>query len=98
MGGAETHEMDIFGPHTSSPASLLRSVSPGQDINDEAKSIVSHAQGVVFVWPYCRIPRRLYCSVTESGRSDAPEMNADHELAEAQPRACFLTIVEISMA
>ena len=34
VGGAETHEMDILGPHTDSVASSLRSVSTGQDIND----------------------------------------------------------------
>ena len=36
--GAETQEMDNLGPHISSVTSPLRSVSAGQDINDEAKA------------------------------------------------------------
>ena len=39
--GAETHEMDVLGPRTSRVASSLRSVSPGQDINDKAQSVIS---------------------------------------------------------
>jgi hypothetical protein len=46
--GAE-HEMDILGPHTSIVASSLRSVSTGQDINDEAQSVVSQAEGVTSI-------------------------------------------------
>ena len=43
--GAERHEMDILGPHISSVASPLRSVSTGQDTNDGAQPIVSQAEG-----------------------------------------------------
>jgi hypothetical protein len=105
VGGAETHNMDILGPYTGHVASSLRSVSTGEDMN-EAQSQV---KGVTSIWPHCLIPRRLFCSVTGS---DAPEMNFDQSRssddigsttsdrltqAEAQTRACFLTIVEISM-
>jgi hypothetical protein len=75
--GAETHEMDMLGPHTSSVASSLRSVSTSQDINDEAQSVVSQTEGVTSIWLFCLIPRRLFCPVTGSGGSDAPEMNLD---------------------
>jgi hypothetical protein len=109
--GAETHQMDILGPHTSVVASSLRLVSTGQDINDEAQSVVSRAEGVASNWPCCRIPRRLFCSVTGSGGSDISEINIDQSRSRddvshttsdrpcqaAQTRACFLTIVEISM-
>jgi hypothetical protein len=112
--GAETHEMDIFEPHTSSVASSLRSLATGQDINDRdgAQSVVSQAEGVTSIWPWCLIPRRLFCSVTGSGGSDISEINIDQSRsrdnislitsdrltqAEAQSRACFLTIVEILM-
>ena len=47
--GAETHEMDILGPHSSSVTSSLRPVPNGQDINDEAKSVVSQAEGVTSI-------------------------------------------------
>ena len=43
--GAETHEMDILG-HTSSVESSLRSMSTGQDINDDAQSVISQVEGV----------------------------------------------------
>jgi hypothetical protein len=85
--GRETREMDILGSLT--------------------------GKGVTSIWPCCLIPRRLFCSVTGSGgESDPPEMkiNQSHSRddvghvtndrpsqAEAQIRACFLTIVEISM-
>jgi hypothetical protein len=109
--GAETHQMDILGPHTSVVASSLRLVSTGQDINDEAQSVDSRAEGVASNWPCCRIPRRLFCSVTGSGGSDISEINIDQSRSRddvshttsdrscqaAQTRACFLTIVEISM-
>jgi hypothetical protein len=111
--GAETHQMDLLGPHTSVVASPLRSVSTGQDINDEAQSVVSQAEGVSSICPCCQIPRRLFCPVTGSEEgNDAPEINIDQSRsrddvghttsgrltqAEAQIRACFLTIVEISM-
>jgi hypothetical protein len=111
--GVETHEMDILGPHTSSVAGSLRSVSTGQDINDEAQSVISQAEGVISIWPCCRIPRQLFCSVTGSGGSDISEISIDQprssrddvshttsdrltQAEEAQTRACFLTIVEIS--
>jgi hypothetical protein len=111
--GSETHEMDILGPHTSSVASSRRSVSTGQDINDDAQSAISPVEGVTSICPCCLIPRRLFCSVTGSGGSDVPGMNIDRSRrssdgvshttndrpyqAEAQARACFITIVEISM-
>jgi hypothetical protein len=108
--GAETREMDNLGPLTSSVASSPRLVSTGQDISDEAQPVVSHVEGVTLIWPYCLIPRRLFCSVTGSGRGDAPEMNIDRRRddvghttsdrqtqVEARIRACFLTIVESSM-
>ena len=110
--GVETHKMNIFGPHINSVASSLRSVSSDQDINDGAPPVVSQAEGVTSIWPWYRILRRLFCSVTGSGGSDAPERNIDQlrcrdnasrttndrlTRAEAQTRACFLTIVEISM-
>jgi hypothetical protein len=109
---AETHEMDILGPHAGSAASSLRSVSTGQDINDEAQSVVSQVEGVTSIWPCCPIPRRFFYSVTGSRGSDAPEMNIYQSRssddvnsitsdrlpqAEAQTCACFLTIAEISM-
>jgi hypothetical protein len=53
VGGAETHGMDVLGPHTSSAAataaSSLWSVSTSQDINDEAQSVVSQAEGVTSI-------------------------------------------------
>jgi hypothetical protein len=95
VGGTGAHEMDILGPHTS-----------GQDINDEAHSTVSVAEGVASICPCCLIPRRLFCSVAGSGGGgDAPEMNIDQShsrddvshttsdkltQAEAQIRACSL--------
>jgi hypothetical protein len=80
---AETHEMDILGPHTSRIASSLRLLSTGQDISDEAQSVISQpeVEGVTSICPCCLIPRRSLCSVTGSGGSDAPEMNID------QPRS-----------
>jgi hypothetical protein len=110
--GAETHEMDILAPHTSSVASSLRSVSTGQDIDDEAQPVVSYVEGVTSIWPCYLILRRLSLSVTGSGESDISEINIDQSLgcdvvsdttsdrltqAEAQTRAYFLTIVESSM-
>jgi hypothetical protein len=109
--GAKTHEMDILGPHTSSVASSLRSASTGQDINDEAQSVISQVEGVISICPSCPIPRRRFCSVTGSGGSDAPEMKIDQSrshddvshttsdrLTQGEPiGARFLTIVEISM-
>ena len=106
--GSEMHEMDRFGPFTSSVASPLPSVSIGQEINDEAQSVVSQAEGVTSIFPSCLIPRRLFCSVTGSGGHDTPETNIDQShrsdgvndrqsQAEAQARACFLMIVELSM-
>jgi hypothetical protein len=104
--GAETHQMDILGPHTGS------AVSAGQDINDEAQSVISQVEGVTSIWSYCLVPRRLFCSVTGSGGGDAPEMDIDQSRssddvshtasdrpcqAEAQTCSCFLTIVKISM-
>jgi hypothetical protein len=111
--GAETHEMGILGPHTSSIASSLQSVSTtGQDINGEARLVVSQAKGVALIWPCCRIPRRSFCFVSGSGGSDAPEMNINQSRnsddvsgttgdiltqVKAQTRARFHTIVGISM-
>jgi hypothetical protein len=92
VGGAEAHEMDILGPHTSSAAGSLRSVSTGQDINDEAQSVVSQDEGVTSIWPCCRIPRPIFCSVTGSRGNDAPKMNITSDRltqAEAQTRALF---------
>jgi hypothetical protein len=109
VGGADTHEMDILGPLTSSASaeSPPRSVSTGQDANDEAQSVVSQDQGVTSIWPCCRIPRRLFCSVTGSGGSDAPEVDQSRRnddasaatsnrltQAEAQIRAYLLTILK----
>ena len=108
---AETHEMDILGPHTSRFASSPRPVSTGQDINDEALLVISQVEGVTSIFPCCLIPRRSLRSVTGFGGSAAPEINIDQPRsrdevggttsnrptqAEAQTRACFLTIVEIS--
>jgi hypothetical protein len=42
--GAETHEIDVLGPHTGSAASSLRPVSTGQDVN-EAQPVISQAEG-----------------------------------------------------
>ena len=106
--GAEKHEMDRLGPRTSSVASPLRSVSTGQEINDEAQSVVSQAEGVTSIYSRCVIPRRFFCFITGSGGKDAPEMNIDHShrsegvndrqsQAEAHTRAYFLMIVELSM-
>jgi hypothetical protein len=53
VGGAETHEMDNLGPHTSNVATPLRSVSTGQDINDDAQPVVPQAEGVTSIWPCC---------------------------------------------
>jgi hypothetical protein len=100
MEGTWTHEGDILGagPHTSSVASPLRSVSTGQDINDEAHPVVSQAEGVISIWPCYHIPRRLCCSVTGSGvGSGVHEKNIiSDKLAEAQIRACFVMVLEIS--
>ncbi len=46
---AETHEMDILGPHTSRFASSPRPVSTGQDINDEALLVISQVEGVTSI-------------------------------------------------
>jgi hypothetical protein len=46
---AETHQMDILGPHTSSVQSSLRLVSTGQDTNDEAQSVVSQVEGMASI-------------------------------------------------
>jgi hypothetical protein len=108
VGRAEMPEMVNLGPHTNSVASSVRSVSTGQDIYVEAQSVVSQVEGVTSIWPCCLIPRRLFCSVTGSGGSDISEINIDQShrsddvndrpsQAEAHIRACFLTIVEISM-
>jgi len=77
--GAETHEMDVLGPQTSSVANSLRSVSTGQDINDEAQaqSAVSQVEGVTSIWPCCLIPRQLFHSVTGSGESEITKINFD---------------------
>jgi hypothetical protein len=56
VGGVETHEMDTIGPHTSSVANALHSVSTGQDIN-EAQSVVSQAEGATSICPCCLIQR-----------------------------------------
>jgi WW domain len=73
--GAETHEMDIQGgPHTSGVASSLRSLSTGQDISEEAQSVVSQAEGVSSTLPCYLIPRRSFCSFTGSGGSEVPEI------------------------
>ena len=55
--GAETHEMDRFGPCTSCVTSPLRSVSPSQEINDKAHSVISQAEGVTSISPCYLIPR-----------------------------------------
>ena len=101
--GAETRGTDKLGPHISSLPSPLQSVSTGQDINNGAQPVVSQAEGVTSIWPCCRIPRRLFCSITASrGGGDTPEkpeMNITEDgltHAEAQIRTCFPTIVEIS--
>jgi hypothetical protein len=110
--GAETREMDNLAPLTSNVASSPRSVptASAQDISDEAQRVVSPVEGVTFIWSCCLIPRRLFCSVTGSGGSDVHGMNMSRSRddvrhttsdrpthAEAQIRACFLTIVEISV-
>jgi hypothetical protein len=74
---AETHEMDILGPHTSSVTGSLRSVSTGQDINDGAQSVISQVEGVTSIWHWCRILRRLACSVTGFKGDDISEINID---------------------
>lgn len=104
--------MDILGLHTSSAASPLRPVSTGQDINDEAQSVISQLQGVTSIWYCCLVSRRLFCPITGSGENNVPEMSFDQSRssddvshtasnrlcqAEAQTSACFLTIVEISI-
>jgi hypothetical protein len=54
--GAETHKMNILGPHVSSHgvASSLRPVSTGQDINDEAQPVVQQPEGLTSICPCCR--------------------------------------------
>jgi hypothetical protein len=109
--GAETHEMDILGSHAGSVASSLRSASTDQDIN-EAQSVVPQAERVTSIFPCCLILRRLFFSITGSGGSDISEMNINQTCsrddvsrttsdrptqAEAQTRAYFVTVVEISM-
>ena len=102
--GAEMHEMDRLGPCISSLAGPLRSVSTGQENNDDAHLVVSQAEGVASISPCCVIPRRLFCSVTGSGGDDTSETNIKQShrsddvndrqsQAEAQTRACFLMIV-----
>ena len=76
--GSETHEMDGLRPRTSNVANPLHSVSAGQEINDEAQSVVSHAEGVASIRPCCLISRRMFCFVTGSRGNNAPEMNIDH--------------------
>jgi hypothetical protein len=79
VGGAETHEMDILGPHTNSAASSLQSTYPTQDINEgRAESSISRIEGVITIYPSCYLtPRQSFCSVTGSGGSDATRMNID---------------------
>jgi hypothetical protein len=108
VGGADTHNMDSLEPYTSH---VGRSVSTGEDMN-EAQPLISQAKGVTSIWPCCPISRRLFCSATGSGGSNAPEINFDQSRntddvggttsdrltqAEAQTCACSPTIVEISM-
>jgi hypothetical protein len=52
--------MDVPGPHTGSVASSLQSVSTGRDINNEAQSVVSQAEGVTSIWPCLLHPRNDY--------------------------------------
>jgi hypothetical protein len=89
--------------------SSLRSVSAGQDIKDEAQSVVPQVESMTSICSCCCTTRRLFCSVTGSGGSDVPAMNIDQSRtrddinhttsdrltqAEAQIRACFLMVVE----
>ena len=71
VGGADTHEMDVLGPLTSnaSAESPLRSVSTGQDANDEAQSVVSQAQGVTSIWPCCRIRDDYFVLLQDPGEA-----------------------------
>ena len=100
--GAEKREIDNLGAHSSNPTGPLRSVSAGQDINEEARPAVSQAEGMTSIYSYSRIPRRLFRSVLGSKRGDTPEKTENNitadgpAQAEAQIRMCFLTIVEIS--
>ena len=63
--GAETHEMDRLGPQsrTSSVSSPLRSVSIGQEINDDAQSAVSQVEGVTIYLRFLSHPETiiLFC-------------------------------------
>jgi hypothetical protein len=74
---AETHEIDILGPHTSSVTGSLRSVSTGQDINDRAQSVISQVEGVTSIWHWCRILRLLACFVTGFKGNNISEINID---------------------
>jgi hypothetical protein len=49
VGGAETHEMNIIEAHASSAAGSLPFVSTGQDINDEAQSVIPQIEGVTSI-------------------------------------------------
>ena len=106
--GAGTHEIDVLGPHTSSVACSVRSVSStGQDIDCKAQPVISQADGMTAIWLCCHISKRLFCSVTGSGGSDISKINIHQSRslsdvshtannkpcqAEAPTRTCFLAI------
>jgi hypothetical protein len=89
VGGAETHEMGLLEPHTSSAASSLQSVN-AQDIS-EAQPVISQVEGVASIWTSCPIQRRLFCSITGSGGSNPgpgpaihfPSDDINHPLAHS---------------
>ena len=85
--GAETHEIDDLGTHTSSVASSVLSVSTGKNIKDKAQSVGSGGSDIA--------EKNVYQSRC---RDEVSHATSDRLCqAEAQTRACFLTIAEISM-
>lgn len=110
VGEIEMHEKDILGSHAGSVASSLQSVPTAQDIN-EAQSVASQAKGATSI-SLAVVSRNDYfvllLCLIGSGGSDISEKGIEQSRssddvndrlskAEAQTRAYFLPIVEISI-
>ena len=57
MGRVETHEMDIFGPHTSRVASSLQLAPTAQDINEAQSVDPAQAESATSICPCCLVQR-----------------------------------------
>jgi hypothetical protein len=81
---AETHEIDILGPHASSVASSLRSMSTGQDINDEAQSVISQVEGVTLYLSFLSHPESIiFILLQDPGEATSPRQTSISPAAAA---------------